>query len=164
VVVGVAVLVAIAAWDPGDDLFGFGYSAAALAAALLIYGLVVSHEHGPGGLFAWRPAIALGRAPTVSICGTCPCCGGPTIAWSDSRQSANRPGVRAGVAATMISYRLIEQPALRLKSRFAHRLTSEVRIAQLPSNPHPFRLRTGDMTDWAQSRVGMSPTRPADAA
>jgi len=120
VVVGVAVLVAIAAWDPGDDLFGFGYTAAALAAAVLIYGLVVSREHGPGGLFAWRPAIALGRVSYGFYLWHL-----PILRWTDDRLIGEPAIVRIGLgfalslAATVVSYRLIEQPALRLKGRFA---------------------------------------------
>ncbi len=120
VVAGTVGLVAIAAWDPGDDLFGFGYTAAALAAALLIYGLVVSSERGPGRAYAWGPAIALGRISYGFYLWHL-----PVLRWTDDRLVGEPAVVRIGLgfglalAAAIISYRVIEQPALRLKSRFA---------------------------------------------
>ena len=59
--IGTAGLIAIASWDAGDEAFGLGYTLAALASAILIYGLVVLNERGPCRVFAWRPAVALGR-------------------------------------------------------------------------------------------------------
>jgi peptidoglycan/LPS O-acetylase OafA/YrhL len=120
VLIGIAGLVAIAAWDPGDDAFGIGYTVAALAAALLIFGLVTSHEGGFGRGFAWKPAVALG---TISY--------GfylwhlPILRWTDDRLVGEPAIVRIGLGfvlvltASLASYRLIERPALRLKSRFA---------------------------------------------
>jgi peptidoglycan/LPS O-acetylase OafA/YrhL len=117
---GVAALVAIAAWDPGDDVFGIGYSLAALAAALLIYGLVTSNEGGLGQAFAWKPAVALGRISYGFYLWHL-----PILRWTDDRLVGATAIVRIGLgfalasAASLASYRLIEQPALRLKSRFA---------------------------------------------
>ena len=122
VVVGFIALVAIAAWDPGDDLFGFGYTVAALAAVLLIHGLVVLKEQGLCRAFAWRPAVALGRISYGFYLWHL-----PVLRWTDDRLIGRPAIVRIGLgfagalAAAMLSYRLLEQPALRLKSRFAAR-------------------------------------------
>jgi peptidoglycan/LPS O-acetylase OafA/YrhL len=119
-VVGTAGLVGIAAWDAGDDLFGIGYTLAALAAAGLIYGLVVLHEQGPVRVFTSRPAVALGRVSYGFYLWHL-----PVLRWTDDRLTGEPAVVRIGVglalalAATLLSYRLLEQPALRLKARFA---------------------------------------------
>jgi peptidoglycan/LPS O-acetylase OafA/YrhL len=120
VIGGFAGLIAIAAWDAGDDLFGVGYTLAALAAALLIHGLVVSNERGPARLFAWRPAVALGRVSYGFYLWHL-----PILRWTDDRLIGEPAIVRIALgfaltmAATLTSYRLIERPALRLKGRFA---------------------------------------------
>jgi peptidoglycan/LPS O-acetylase OafA/YrhL len=125
VIVGFAGLVAIAAWDAGDDLFGFGYTLAALAAALLIYGLVVSNDRGPACVFARRPAVALGRVSYGFYLWHL-----PVLRWTDDRLIGEPAIVRIALgfsltmAAALTSYRLIERPALRLKGRFAAPATS----------------------------------------
>jgi peptidoglycan/LPS O-acetylase OafA/YrhL len=120
VIVGLAGLVAIAAWDAGDAPFGIGYTLAALAAAVLIYGLVVSDDRGPSSVLAWRPAVALGRVSYGFYLWHL-----PVLRWTDDRLVGEPAIVRIAVgfaltlAATLTSYRLIERPALRLKDRFA---------------------------------------------
>ena len=120
VVVGTVALLAIAARDAGDNLFGIGYSLAAVAAVALIYGLVVLDEQGPWKVFAWRPAVALGRVSYGFYLWHL-----PVLRWTDDRLIGQPAVLRIGLgmglalAATLLSYRLIEQPALRLKRRFA---------------------------------------------
>ena len=119
--VGAGVLLGTAAWDSADDLFAVGYSVAALSAALMIYGLVVLRETGRSGRwFSWQPAVALGRVSYGFYLWHL-----PVLRWTDDRLVGEPAIVRisVGVAlagiATMLSYRFIEQPALRLKRRFA---------------------------------------------
>jgi peptidoglycan/LPS O-acetylase OafA/YrhL len=120
VVVGTVGLLAIAAWDAGDDAFGIGYTLAAAAAAALIMGLVVLDERGLARLFAGRPAVALGRVSYGFYLWHL-----PVLRWTDDRligePAVARIGLGFGLAltATLLSYRLVELPALRLKSRFA---------------------------------------------
>ncbi len=110
----------IAAWDSADNMFGIGYSVAAASAAVMIYGLVVLAERGPGRLFAWPPAVALGVVSYGFYLWHL-----PVLRWTDDRLIGEPAVVRIGVGfalaliATLLSYRLIEQPALRLKRRFA---------------------------------------------
>ncbi|MEP7112169.1 MAG: acyltransferase [Ilumatobacteraceae bacterium] len=120
VVVGTAGLLGIAAWDAGDNVFGIGYSLAALAAAALIYGLVVLHERGRWSVFGWPPAVAFGRVSYGFYLWHL-----PVLRWTDDRLIGEPAIVRIGIGfalaliATMLSYRVLEQPALRWKSRFA---------------------------------------------
>lgn len=120
VVVGSAGLLGIAAWDAGDDAFGVGYSLAALAAVALIYGLVVLHERGRWSVFAWPPAVAFGRVSYGFYLWHL-----PVLRWTDDRLIGEPAIVRIGIGftlaliATMLSYRVLEQPALRWKTRFA---------------------------------------------
>jgi peptidoglycan/LPS O-acetylase OafA/YrhL len=119
-VVGATALLITASWDSADNLFNVGYSLAALSAAALIYGLVVLDEAGPGRVFARRPAVALGRVSYGFYLWHM-----PVLRWTDDRLIGRPAVVRVGLGltlaliATMLSYRLIEQPALRLKRRFA---------------------------------------------
>jgi peptidoglycan/LPS O-acetylase OafA/YrhL len=121
---GTVGLLSIAAWDSGDEAFGIGYTIAALAAATLISALVVLDEQGIGRVFGWGPAVAFGRVSYGFYLWHL-----PVLRWTDDRL-IGRPGVvRVGLgfgltlAATLASYRLLEQPALRLKSRFAPPVT-----------------------------------------
>ena len=120
VVIGAVALLAIAAWDAGDNLFGFGYSLAAVAALALIYGLVVLDEHVRWKVFAWPPAVAFGRVSYGFYLWHL-----PVLRWTDDRLIGQPAIVRIGLGmslalvATLVSYRLLEQPALRLKRRFA---------------------------------------------
>ena len=117
---GAVALVVIAAWDSADDLFGIGYSLAAVSAAVLIFGLVVLAEHGPGRIFAKGPAVAVGRVSYGFYLWHL-----PVLRWTDDRLIGKPAVVRIGVGltlaaiATVLSYRLLELPALRLKRRFA---------------------------------------------
>jgi peptidoglycan/LPS O-acetylase OafA/YrhL len=125
VAVGTAGLVGIAAWDAGDDAFGFGYTLAALAAATLIYGLVVLDEQGLSRVFAWPPAVAFGRVSYGFYLWHL-----PVLRWTDDRLTGDPAVVRIAIGlalasgATLLSYRLLEEPALRLKARFAPPATS----------------------------------------
>jgi peptidoglycan/LPS O-acetylase OafA/YrhL len=125
VVAGTAGVLAIAAWDGGDDPFGIGFTFAALAAAALIWGLVILDEQGLCRVFAWRPAVAFGRVSYGFYLWHL-----PILRWTDDRLGGSPGVVRIGLglvlalAATLVSYRLIEQPALRLKSRFAASATT----------------------------------------
>ena len=120
VVFGTVSLLAIAAWDAGDDLFGIGYSLAAVAVVVLIYGLVVLDERGRWKVFAWPPAVAFGRVSYGFYLWHL-----PVLRWTDDRLIGQPAVVRIGLgmgltlAATLLSYRLLERPALRLKRRFA---------------------------------------------
>jgi peptidoglycan/LPS O-acetylase OafA/YrhL len=123
--VGTAGLVGIAAWDAGDDAFGLGYTLAALAAATLVYGLVVLDEQGPSRIFAWPPAVAFGRVSYGFYLWHL-----PVLRWTDDRLTGDPAVVRIAIGlalalgATLLSYRLLEEPALRLKARFAPPATS----------------------------------------
>ncbi len=129
-IVGTSGLILLAASDGADDLFGIGYTLAALAATALIYGLVVLNEHGPGRLFAWRPAVAFGRMSYGFYLWHL-----PVLRWTDGRLIGQPATVRIGlglslaVAATLLSYRLLEQPVLRLKGRFAPPTTNAAKPA-----------------------------------
>ena len=125
VVAGTIALLAIAAWDAGDDLFGIGYSLAAVAVVVLIYGLVVLDERGRWKVFAWPPAVAFGRVSYGFYLWHL-----PVLRWTDDRLIGQPAIVRIGLGmslalvATLLSYRLLEQPALRLKRRFAPPIAS----------------------------------------
>jgi peptidoglycan/LPS O-acetylase OafA/YrhL len=120
VVIGTVALLALSAWDAGDDLFGIGFSLAAVAVVMLIYGLVVLDERGPWPVFAWPPAVAFGRVSYGFYLWHL-----PALRWTDDHMVGQPAVVRIGLGigmalvATLASYRLIEQPALRLKRRFA---------------------------------------------
>jgi peptidoglycan/LPS O-acetylase OafA/YrhL len=119
-IAGAAVLLAISAWDPADGFFSVAFTVAAVASAALIFGLVSLAERGPARLFAWRPAVALGRMSYGFYLWHL-----PALRWTDDRL-VGRPaplriglGLALGLVATVLSYRLIERPALRWKRRFA---------------------------------------------
>ena len=122
---GAVALLVIAAWDAGDNLFGFGYSLAAMAAAMLIYGLVVLDEQARWKVFSWPPAVAFGRVSYGFYLWHL-----PVLRWTDDRLIGQPAVLRIGLAmglslvATMLSYRLLEQPALALKRRFAPPIAS----------------------------------------
>lgn len=121
---GAAALIAIAAWDSADEPFGIGYTLAAISAALLIYGLVVLDGSGPSRMFTWRPAVALGRVSYGFYLWHL-----PVLRWTDDRLVGEPAVVRIPLGgllvllATLMSYHVLERPALRLKQRFAPPLT-----------------------------------------
>ena len=121
-VIGTAALVLIASWDAADNLLSIGYTLAALATVLLIYGLVALDEGGRSRVFAWPPAVAFGRVSYGFYLWHL-----PVLRWTDDRLVGQPALVRISIGltlaliATLLSYRLIEQPMLRLKGRFAPR-------------------------------------------
>jgi peptidoglycan/LPS O-acetylase OafA/YrhL len=122
--VGVAVgstgLIALASWDGADSFFSVGYTLAALCAAVLIAGLVGLEETGIARLFACRPAVALGRVSYGFYLWHL-----PVFRWTDDRLVGQPAfarivlGLLLALTATVLSYRLLELPALRMKRRFA---------------------------------------------
>ena len=142
-VAGAAALILIASRDSADDLFGVGFTLAAMAAAALIYGLVVLDERGQLRVFAWRPAVAFGRVSYGFYLWHL-----PVLRWTDDRLIGRSAVVRIGVSlalaltATLLSYRLLEKPALRLKARFA----PAIGRASEPAR-RPIRIGSGD--EWS---------------
>ncbi|MFM2078383.1 MAG: hypothetical protein RJA49_2273 [Actinomycetota bacterium] len=119
-VIGGAVgLVALGAWNGADDMFSVGYTAAALLAAALVFGLVVLDGRGPSGWFTGRWTVELGRMSYGFYLWHL-----PVLRWVDDRLVGRSAFVRiplglsVALLATIASYRLIELPALRLKERF----------------------------------------------
>jgi peptidoglycan/LPS O-acetylase OafA/YrhL len=86
----------------------------------VIFGLVVLAEHGPGRVFAKGPAVAVGRVSYGFYLWHL-----PVLRWTDDRLIGKPAVVRISVGltlaaiATVLSYQLLELPALRLKRRFA---------------------------------------------
>jgi peptidoglycan/LPS O-acetylase OafA/YrhL len=125
-VAGAATLIGLAFITGADNLGGMGYTMAAMAAAALIYGLVVLDGRGIGQAFAWRPAVALGRVSYGFYLWHL-----PVLRWTDDRLIGRPAALRIAIgltlaaAATTGSYLLIERPALRLKRRFAARSDSD---------------------------------------
>lgn len=119
VVVGSLGLVALAVWDDADLMFGIGFSLAAVAAVLLVLGLVVLEEQGVARWFAARPAVVFGRMSYGFYLWHM-----PVLRWVDDRLVGRSAVVRVGaglalaLAATVVSYCVLERPALRLKDRF----------------------------------------------
>lgn len=119
VVAGALGLVGLALWDDADRMFGVGFSLAAVAAVLLVLGLVVLEERGVGGWFARRPVVLFGRMSYGFYLWHM-----PVLRWVDDRLVGRSAMVRLplglGLAllATAVSYRVLEQPALRWKDRF----------------------------------------------
>jgi peptidoglycan/LPS O-acetylase OafA/YrhL len=118
ILVGGVGLVVLAMWDGADSFFSVGYSLAAVCASLLILGLVVHGEGGVATPFRQRWAVALGKVSYGFYLWHM-----PVLRWTDDRL-VGRPGwvrvpIGLGVAllATVVSYRLLERPALRWKAR-----------------------------------------------
>jgi peptidoglycan/LPS O-acetylase OafA/YrhL len=109
-------LVVLAMWDGADSFFSVGYSLAALCAAALILGLVVHGEGGPARPFTHPWAVSLGKVSYGFYLWHM-----PVLRWIDDRLVGRSAVVRVpiglGVAllATVVSYGLLERPALRLK-------------------------------------------------
>jgi peptidoglycan/LPS O-acetylase OafA/YrhL len=125
VAVGSVILIALAATDGADAPRGIGYTLAAVAAAATIWGVVVLGEHGVGRVFAWRPAVAFGRVSYGFYLWHL-----PVLRWTDDHVHA--PGLlriplalAAALAATVLSFHLLERPALRVKAKLK------------PRNPRP---------------------------
>jgi peptidoglycan/LPS O-acetylase OafA/YrhL len=121
VVVGASVLLGLAVVDGTDDLHGLGYTTAALAAAVSIWGIVVLGEHSVGRALAWPPAAALGRVSYGFYLWHL-----PVLRWTDDHVHATAivrvpVGLAIALGATVVSYHFIERPALRLKARFGAR-------------------------------------------
>ena len=137
-IVGAAGLVVIATWRGADRLSSIGFTLAAIAAALLIYGLVALDGRGPGALFAWRPAVALGVVSYGFYLWHM-----PVLRWVDDRLVGRPAIVRLGIAlplallATLASYRLLELPALRLKRRLPRPSSRLSPLATTSSAPSP---------------------------
>jgi peptidoglycan/LPS O-acetylase OafA/YrhL len=118
IVVGGVGLVVLAMWDGADSFFSVGYSLAALFASALILGLVVHGEGGPARPFTHRWAVGLGKVSYGFYLWHM-----PVLRWTDDRLVGRTALIRVplglGVAlvATLVSYRLLERPALRLKAR-----------------------------------------------
>lgn len=119
VVVGAAGLVALGLWDGADRMFGVGFSLAAVASVALLLGLVVLHEQGVARVFARRPLVQFGRMSYGFYLWHM-----PVLRWVDDRLVGRAAVLRVAIglglafAATVVSYRVLEQPALRLKARF----------------------------------------------
>jgi peptidoglycan/LPS O-acetylase OafA/YrhL len=118
VVGGTVALLGLANANGVDDLHGVGYTAAALAAAVTIWGVVVLGERNIGRALAWPPAVALGRVSYGFYLWHL-----PVLRWTDDHVRATAIlrvpfGLALALAATVVSYRFIERPALRLKARF----------------------------------------------
>lgn len=119
VVVGAVGLVALALWDGADRMFGIGFSLAAVAAVLLVLGLVLLEERGAARLFTARPVVAFGRMSYGFYLWHM-----PVLRWVDDRLVGRSAMVRLPIGlglalvATVLSYRFLERPALRWKDRF----------------------------------------------
>jgi peptidoglycan/LPS O-acetylase OafA/YrhL len=118
IVVGGAGLVVLAMWDGADSFFSVGYSLAAICASVLILGLVVHGDSRAARPFTHSWAVALGKVSYGFYLWHM-----PVLRWTDDRLVGRSAFVRVpiglGVAllATVVSYRLLERPALRLKAR-----------------------------------------------
>ena len=119
-VCGLGVLLVISMIRSVGEIDSPAFTLAALAAAALIFGLVSLDGRGPARLFTWRPAVAVGVVSYGLYLWHM-----PALRWTDDHL-AGRPavvrigvGLALGVVATLLSYRLIERPALRLKQRLA---------------------------------------------
>ena len=116
---GAVGMIVLAAWDGADSFFSVGYSLAALCSAALIFGLVVLGGIGPARVFTRPRVVALGRMSYGFYLWHL-----PILRWTDDRLVGRSALVRVplglGVAlvATVLSYRVLEIPALRLKRRF----------------------------------------------
>jgi peptidoglycan/LPS O-acetylase OafA/YrhL len=115
---GGAGLVALAMWDGADSFFSVGYSLAAICAALLILGLVVRGDGGAATPFTRPRVVALGKVSYGFYLWHM-----PVLRWTDDRL-VGRPallrvpvGLAVALLATVVSYRLLERPAMRLKAR-----------------------------------------------
>jgi peptidoglycan/LPS O-acetylase OafA/YrhL len=118
VIVGTVVLLGLAVVDGADDLHGLGYTAAALAAAGTIWGVVMLDESGAARAFAWPPAVVLGRVSYGFYLWHL-----PVLRWTDDHVHTTAIlrvpfGLAMALGATVVSYQFIERPALRLKARF----------------------------------------------
>jgi peptidoglycan/LPS O-acetylase OafA/YrhL len=117
-VVGGTGLIALAAWDGADAFFSGGFTIAAICASLLIVGLVIVEQQGPARLFTTRPAVAFGRISYGFYLWHM-----PVLRWTDDRLVGRSAFIRipvglgAALIATLLSYRILELPALRLKNR-----------------------------------------------
>ena len=119
VTIGGAGLVVLGAWNGADNFFSAGFSIAALCSAALILGLVVLDDSGPARAFTGRTLVAFGRMSYGFYLWHL-----PVLRWTDDRLVGRSAMVRVPVglglalAATLVSYRVLERPALRLKRRF----------------------------------------------
>ncbi|HET7568419.1 MAG TPA: acyltransferase [Gaiellaceae bacterium] len=114
---GLAAMSARVAWNEGF-LYRGGYTLYSLLVAVLILALVGDATPRLRAIFEWRPAVVLGRVsyglylwhlPVFELVGD-----------RVHGQAARIPLELALTAAlTALSWRLVEQPALRLKKRFA---------------------------------------------
>jgi peptidoglycan/LPS O-acetylase OafA/YrhL len=105
-------------WDGADSFFSVGYSLAAICAALLILGLVVHGDGGVAAPFTQPWVVALGKVSYGFYLWHM-----PVLRWTDDRL-VGRPallrvpvGLAVALLATVVSYRLLERPAMRLKAR-----------------------------------------------
>jgi peptidoglycan/LPS O-acetylase OafA/YrhL len=126
---GTVTLLVLAMIDGADDLHGVGYTVAAVAAAAAIWGVVSTRERSIAGLFAWPAAVALGRMSYGFYLWHL-----PVLRWTDDHVHAAAwfrvpLGLALALTATVVSYRVVERPALRLKARFTATEGSE-RIAK----------------------------------
>jgi peptidoglycan/LPS O-acetylase OafA/YrhL len=118
-VAGALGLLALAAWDGADRFDSIGSSLAAVCTVVLIAGLLVLDGRGPARPFVAGPTVAFGRVSYGFYLWHM-----PVLRWTDDRLVGRSAFVRLplglGLAllATLMSYRFLELPALRLKARF----------------------------------------------
>ncbi|MFZ4719903.1 MAG: acyltransferase family protein [Ilumatobacteraceae bacterium] len=119
VVLGALGLVATALWDGADTIDSVGFSLAAALSVCLIAGLLLVGDGRPGAWFRHPAAMWLGRRSYGFYLWHM-----PVLRWVDDRLVGRSGAVRIPIGlglalvATIVSYRFVEQPALRWKERF----------------------------------------------
>jgi peptidoglycan/LPS O-acetylase OafA/YrhL len=100
---------------------GPGVSLAAVAALMLVLGLVAHPDSAPARAYASRPMVAIGRISYGLYLWQ-----QPVLRWVDDRLVGRSAlirvpiGISGALACAALSYRFVERPVLRWKERLGH--------------------------------------------